>query len=198
MKAVSLKVALFLICCFVVHTIAAQEMQSGLLLVSEKKSKLIPLNKKVKIWAGEDNKVYRAKILAVDDDFVYLSTGQRLPIKSIKSIKRKRIMLRDVGKASVATGVVIEKTVVESALKGMFPEPYDMYGNRNNDSELGLGEGFLFILGGAIVSVGLAVGVGIVTGTVGVLFSLFEPRYHAGEWEMVPYNPARDVMFVNN
>lgn len=196
MKVVSLKIALLLFSCLVTYVTLAQEMQSGLLLVSTDKSKFIPLGKKVKIWAGEENKVYRAKMLAVDDDFVYLSTGERLPIKSINSIKRKRIMLRDVGNASVVTGFATEKAVVETVWEGMFPESQNSFGNRNNE-DLSLTDGFLVIVGGAIVAVVLSVGVGIVTATTGVIVGIFEPRYYAGEWEFAPYNPAKNVMFVN-
>lgn len=197
MKVVCFRIALLFFAFLAFCQVSAQEMQSGLLLVSTKKSRLIPLGKKVKIWAGEENKVYRAKMLAVDKDFAYLSTGQRLPIKSIKSIKRKRIMLRDVGSASVVTGVAAEKVVVEMALEGMCPEPYDMFGNPNTDEGMDLREGFFLIIGGAILAVGIAVGVAAVMATVGVFVGIFEPRYYAGEWEILPYNPDRSVMFVN-
>lgn len=198
MKINILKIALFLFGWLVFHTATAQEMQSGLLLVSTQKSKLIPLGKKVKIWAGEDNKVYRAKMLAVDNDFVYLSTGQRLPIKSINSIKRKRIMFRDIGEASVVTGIATSKVAVDWSLNAMFPEPSsDAFGNLNNDNDASFKNGFVVIVGGVIVAIIATIGVGIVTATAGVFVGIFEPRYYAGKWEMLPYNPSTDVMFVN-
>ncbi len=192
---------MLLLSCLIFQTAFAQKIEkhSGLLLVSEKKSKIIPLGKKVKIWAGEENKVYRAKMLAVDDEFVYLSTGKRLPIKSIRSIRRKRIMLRDVGNASVASGVATGTVLVEGAWEAtMNPYEYDTFTNsyREKDNTLGLKEGFLMMVGGVVVAVVVAVGVGVVAATVGVIVGIFEPRYHTDKWEILPLNPMKDVVFI--
>ncbi len=187
MKSRVLRTAMLLLSCLFLQTAFAQKMErhSGLLLVSEKKSKIIPLGKKVKIWAGEENKVYRAKMLAVDDEFIYLSTGKRLPIKSIRSIRRKRIMLRDVGNASVWDAT-------------MNPYEYDTFTNsyREKDNTLGLKEGFLMMAGGVVIAVVVAVGVGVVAATVGVVVGIFEPRYYADKWEILPLNPTKDVVFI--
>ncbi len=138
MESKVIKAAMLLLACLFFQTAFAQKMErhSGLLLVSEKKSKIIPLGKKVKIWAGEENKVYRAKMLAVDDEFVYLSTGKRLPIKSIRSIRRKRIMFRDVGNASVVTGVATGTALVEGAWDAtMNPYEYDVFTNSYREKD---------------------------------------------------------------
>ncbi len=200
MKSKLLRTVVLLLSCLIFQTVFAQKMErhSGLLLVSEKKSKIIPLGKKVKIWAGEENKVYRAKMLAVDDEFVYLSTGKRLPIKSIRSIRRKRIMLRDVGHASVATGVVTGTALVGGAWYAMDPYEYDTFTNSyvEQDNTLDLKEGFLMMAGGVVVAVFVAVGVGVVAATVGVIVGIFEPRYYADKWEILPLNPMKDVVFI--
>ncbi len=202
MKSKVAKAVMLLLSCLIFQTALAQrsERHSGLLLVSGKKTKIIPLGKKVKIWAGEENKVYRAKMLAVDDDFVYLSTGKRLPIKSIKSIRRKRIMFRDVGKASVATGVATGTALVEGAWEAADPYEYDTFTNsyREKSDPVSLKEGFLLMAGGVVVAVVVAVGVGIVTATVGGVVGIFEPRYYADKWKILPLNPMKDVVFISN
>lgn len=186
MKFFVYKTVLLLLCCsFYVAT--AQEFRSGLLLTSvknPKKTRVIPINKKVKIWAGEENKLYRAKILAVDNYIAYLSTGQRLPIKSINSIKRKRIMFRDVGNASVVTGALAGEMLLDTAGDAV----YDTY--TAEDKSVGL-------LGGLFLSAVTVVGVGVTTLTAGTVIGIFEPRYRSEKWNIEPLNPEETVYFQN-
>ncbi len=200
MKMRVLKTALLFLCYFCFYIGNAQEMRSGLLLVNTQKAnktRFIPLNKKVKIWAGEDNLVYRAKILAVDSTLLYLSTGQCVPIKSVNSIRRKRIMLRDVGNAVVTTGVETELGLINAVFDPPRENHID-YNSFDNDDDLSLEDSLLLVAAGAVVAVVLAVGVGVITATVGVLVGIFEPRYYVDEWDLIPYNPAHDVFFVSD
>ncbi len=185
MKSFVRTAALLLLCCSFSMAIA-QEFRSGLLLTSVKnpnKTRVIPINKKVKIWAGEDNRLYRAKILAVDNYIAYLSTGERVPIKSIKSIKRKRIMFRDVGNATVVTGALAGELLLDAAT-----DTSDNYAN--NERSVGL-------LGGVFLSAVTAVGIGVTTLTAGTIVGVFEPRYYAEKWNIEPLNPEKIVHFQN-
>lgn len=197
MKIAILKTVLLFFCCFGIYHLNAQEMQSGLLLVSNHKTKLIPLGKKVKIWAGEDNTIYQAKLIAVDKDFVYLSTGDRLPIEKINCIRRKRILWKDIGHATVTTGVETEKFIANTTFDLMFPEPkFDRITQALNDDDLEIHEGILVIIGGVVLAAAAAIAVGVVSSTAGVIVGIFEPRYYAGKWKMTAYNPAENVIFI--
>lgn len=198
MKRLILRTAMFLFCCFIVYSVAAQdERHSGLLLTNGQKTKLIRLGKKVKICAGEENKVYQARLIAVDDDFAYLSTGQRLPIKSIKSIRHKRILLRDVGSATVATGSTIIDATIDAADEAVFPKPTnEWYTSSLKDDDVGLKEGALMIIGGVIVAVVVVVGVSVITITAGTVVGLFEPTYSVDKWTITPFNPLPNVIII--
>ncbi|PVX50696.1 hypothetical protein C7377_1009 [Balneicella halophila] len=174
--------------CVIALTAVAQEEHSGLLLTKGNKTKLIRLGKKVKLRAGSDNTIYRAKLIAVDKDFAYLSTGQRVPIKSIKSAKRKRIMFRDVGNASAVTGVWLADADLDADDESDF---YDA-NNYTNTVEEDLADTGRNI----VITLVLAVSVGVVVGVVGVLVGIFEPNYFTDQWMISPHNPMPSVFII--
>ncbi len=176
-----------LLCLGSLQFATAQEIRSGLLLTAiknPKRTKVIPINTNVKIWAGKDNKVYYAKILAVDKEFAYLSRGVRIPIKDINCIKRKRIMLHDVGNASVATGLW---ALEAENRKSVFEDSSSAYDSSREPS----------LLTQLVFPVVVAVGAGVTFITAGVAVGIFEPRYYAKKWQIAPLNPEEDVVFYN-
>ncbi len=166
----------------------AEEIRSGLLLVGHKnpkRTKVIPINTNVKIWAGEDNKVYYAKILAVDKEFAYLSLGVSIPIRSINCIRRNRIMLHDVGDAAVATGAWAFEG---ENRRGIFEDSHSTYDSSPGDPSL---------LTQLVFPVISAVGAGVAYLTAGVAVGIFEPRYSSKKWDIQPLNPEGEVIFYN-
>lgn len=195
MNSLSIRIALFFLLLTALSALQAQEIESGLLLVSEKKSKVIPVGKRIKVWAWEDNQCYKAKLLAVDKEYIYLSTGDQIPLSEINAVKRKRIMFHDVGKASVTTGMATGEVFVNSGIDiavGNIALPANDAGAFDD-----LRDGVLIVVGGAVIAVVAAATVGVLVITTGAVVSIFEPRYFSDEWDILPYNPATNVMFVN-
>lgn len=164
----------------------AQESESGLLLDNGKHRKLIKLQRNVKIWAGKDNRIYFAKILALDSNFLYLSTKSRIYIPDIKAIKRKRILFRNVGNAGIYTSYATATLLNETD-----HTPY----NPHTTIQENLKEDMHSFLGNIVLSIGAGIGTVVIGGTVGVVVSAFEPKYTAEEWRMTPLNPADTVIF---
>lgn len=173
-KGIFLRITLFLFIAIIGHSLYAQENESGLLLSNGNRTKLIKLKRNVKIWVGKENRIYLAKILAVDSNFLYLSTRNRIYIPDIKAIKRKRILFRNLGNAGIAvTSVALNETL------GTSNTSYD------TDSFLGY----------MVLSIGAGIGTVVIGGTVGVVVGAFEPKYTSEEWNMTPLNPADTVTY---